>query len=110
MNHRLMNVCLAVLWLCLGTLLLAEEWTTGRPRFVIPYTTVSAAWAVLLLGGYNVLRWWLAGYAERSARTPRTVSTLQRPLQHPPGERPAEYDPNFDFGPPTEPTDPGPGP
>jgi hypothetical protein len=103
MNLRLMNLCLALIWLTLGLALLGEEWTTGRPRWVIPVGGgVSVAWLAVVLGVYNLVRWWLLGYRER-ARTP-TRSSLEQPLKRTAEERQSdEYNPDLDFSRPLEP-------
>src|SRR5438067_844586 len=108
MNLRLVNLCLALVWLSLAVGLFAEEWATDRPRWVIPIGPgVSVAWVALALAAYNFLRWLLVGYRERS-RAPRPLSTLERPLRRTTEqrERPADYDPNFDFSRPAEPAKP----
>src|SRR5437763_15095491 len=86
---------LALLWLVPGVGLLALEWTTGRVVSVTVFRRpLPLAWPCLLLGAYNLARW----YAAR--RTPAPDWRPQRPAVR---DSEAAPDPTFRFGDPDAP-------
>ena len=90
-----LNLIMAFVWL-LGAAGLFV-WNAQNPdrALVIRRTDVSLGWFALVIGAYNLVRWWSRRAAareeraERSRRRPPEEEEIRRGYQEP--------DPNFDF-------------
>lgn len=97
MSH--FHFSLAVLWLAGGIVLLAWHYTTGDPRGKIEaFGGMSSGWIAIILGVYNLARWWGARAARQERflmhqmeeeRRQRRRAAAQADYDHP--------DPNFTF-------------
>jgi hypothetical protein len=103
-----LNLPLAVFWLVLGVAMLL--WHASTPDALgrnILGTGLSAGWLCLLLGLYNLVRWWsIRSYAIRQRQFREEANALRR--REGPSRPVQEPDPNFNFTDP--PTPPAPGP
>ena len=95
----MMNLILGILWLAGAIGLFAYEVITGRPYMRFQALNISSAWILLLLAGWNFVRWYSsrasqATRAENDALRIAHEARLREARYH---ERPAEPDPTFDF-------------
>ena len=91
-----MNLFLAVLMLAAGVGLFVYQFVTGTTPFTILRRDVSAGWLFLLLGTYNLARWY-SSRANRSEQQALLAAHEARLRQARHREPPAEPDPTFDF-------------
>jgi hypothetical protein len=99
-----MYILLAILWLLGGGALLSYQGMSGDHRlsFHIGETPISAGWAMILLSGYNCLRWW----SRRSSRPASVQASLAEQRQRVRRlDESRERDPNFLFTEEPPPTD-----
>src|SRR5690349_11558831 len=92
----MINLVLGLCWLAAALCLFAYEWSTGQPVLRIRWLNISSAWFLLVLAGWNFVRWY-GGRGRRGEQNRLSVAheaRLRRARQH---ERPTEPDPNFDF-------------
>jgi hypothetical protein len=102
-----MNLLLAILWLLGGIVLVAYEQFTGDTRFHIRGTSVSVSWLCLVLGAYNLVRWWSARAYRAERRALQIEEARHRAAHFRPREGPPpQPDPNFDFTTKPEPRPP----
>src|SRR5262249_34943053 len=100
MNSVRVKLFLALLWLIPGIGFLAYDWLAGQSHsFQFGGVRFPIAWAFLLFGAFNVLRWWAA----RPVRVGRSP-LLERRRRRRRGPPEVEPDPNFRFD------EPPPGP
>jgi hypothetical protein len=99
-----LSLILALAWLLGAVVLFAYEQFTGDMRFRIRGTDLSAAWLLLVLGLYNLARWWSLRRARADQQALRSEQVHRRPapFREPRNEPP---DPNFNFT--DEPRPPG---
>ena len=92
-----MNLVLGLLWLTGAIALFAYEATTGeRPYRISGLGNISAGWVLVLLAGYNLVRW----YSNRMSRADQEAMRIvheARMRQARTRNRPTEPDPTFDF-------------
>src|SRR5262245_488867 len=96
-----LRLVFAALWVMIGVAICVSQ--AMHPDDNLGWVTLggvrlSLGWAALLLGGYNLVRWW----ASRAARAQkqREAELAEKTARHRPRrpeEPPAEPDPNFDF-------------
>jgi hypothetical protein len=106
MNLKLMNLYMAVFWAFLGGTILFLDGQAGRVRWALPLSTespVSVGWLALLLAGYNLLRWWVSRGMEANRRLMAAEAERREREQRRKRAEPGERNPDFDFGPPTDP-------
>ena len=103
-----MNLFLALIWLVCAVVLLAYEHYIGETRFRLHMgdTSFSAAWLMLVLAVYNLVRWWSSrSYRaeQRAAELAQAKREWERHRRH--SEPAGPPDPNFNFTdqPPTSP-------
>ncbi|HZY85879.1 MAG TPA: hypothetical protein VFE78_13675 [Gemmataceae bacterium] len=102
-----MNLLLAILWLLGGVVLVAYEQFTGDTRFHIRGTHFSVSWLCLVLGAYNLVRWWSARAYRAERRALQIEEARHRAAHFRPREGPPpQPDPNFDFTTKPEPRPP----
>jgi hypothetical protein len=99
-----LNLILAVVWLVLAAVLLALDYSSGKPVATIRGTNLSLGWLLLVLGLYNLARWWSIRSVERARRAREVPPSYRR---HFTPRRDEPPDPNFDFT--EEPPQEGPG-
>src|SRR5262245_56550126 len=93
MNSARLKLILALLWLIPGVALLAYDWLAGQSHsFRFGGVQLPIAWAFLLFGAFNLLRWWVAR-PDRVGRS-RLLERRRRRHRAPPEVEP---DPNFRF-------------
>lgn len=91
-----MYLILALVWLIFGVSLLVYQGLSGDQRLSLHIgdMPLSCGWIMILLSGWNVLRWW-------SRRPSSPMQPMSRPLSRreriPCIEEPNERDPNFIF-------------
>jgi hypothetical protein len=98
MNPVRLKLFLALLWLIPGVGLLAYDWLAGQAHALrIGRLQLPIAWAFLLFGAVNLLRWWAARPArvDRSPWLERRRGRSRRPSE-------VEPDPNFRFDEPAD--------
>jgi hypothetical protein len=89
---------MALVWLFLGGCIFCWEWThPDRPGLTIWNTGISIGWCAILLGLYNLLRWWMAWSYQKRQRAieeaeAQRLSDLRRRSRPP-----QELNPDFDF-------------
>jgi hypothetical protein len=95
---------MALFWLLLGGIMVSwPRWHGGDSPFLLVGTDLSFGWAALVLGLYNLLRWW-SGRSLALQRRAEAEALRQRARRHPTAEPPpAEPDPAFDFTDPPRP-------
>ncbi len=93
-----MNLILALLWLLGGIAVLAYDYFTGGVPFLrIRGTDLSFGWLLLVLGAYNLARWWSLR-CSRAAQQAQWMAQAQRHRAAHHRERPEDPpDPNFNF-------------
>src|SRR5262249_43929842 len=91
-----MNLILGLLWLGTGVALVAYEWSTGRATMRIRGTNLSASWLLFVLAAFNFVRWW-GLRAARARQRAFLEEQARRERQTRSRERPAEWNPEFDF-------------
>jgi hypothetical protein len=95
-----MNLFLALFWLLCAVVLFAYEQFIGQATFRIRLGdgNLSAAWLLLVLGVYNLVRWW-AGRSYRAEQRALEIERANREWER--RRRPTEpstpLDPNFNF-------------
>jgi hypothetical protein len=95
-----LNLYFAVFWLLVGAGLLVWPAVDPQvPRFQILETGLSAGWFGIVLGLYNVSRWWSIRTAARQRQVREEMALRHAGEQ--PRRPPQEPDPNFNF---TEPS------
>lgn len=95
------NLMMAVFWVILGVPMVIYHWLHPGAAFDnILGTGISAGWLCIVLGLYNVARWWSArSYAAYRQHLEETaLRRHRREDATPPGGR--ELDPNFMFNDP----------
>jgi hypothetical protein len=92
-----MNLILAVVWLVGAGLLFVYEYQTGDQRLRIRGTDLSIGWLLLVLGLYNLARWFSSRSGKASERVLEEMRTRHHQGRHsqPRAEEPP--DPNFNF-------------
>jgi hypothetical protein len=93
----MINLFLALLWLLGAVVVLAYEYFTGEQFLRIRGTNLSVGWLLLVLGIYNLARWWsLRSYRaeQRAVQTAQANRYRAAHRERHPGQPP---DPNFDF-------------
>lgn len=107
-----MNLFLAFFWLILAAVLLGMEWLSpGQPRYRIWGTNISIGWVALILGVYNLVRWWSNRlYRAEQRALQQTIQRTRRREQREASEhiqarneQVQVRNPDFDFGKPPEP-------
>lgn len=90
-----MYFLLAILWLVGGVGLLIYQWASGDHRlsFHIGDALFSAGWGMIVLSGYNFLRWW----SRRSSRPTMFQAASERRQRIRRLDESRERDPNFIF-------------
>jgi hypothetical protein len=90
MNLRWIKLVLAALWLVPGIAFLVLEWTQGTVvALPVAGRQIPLAWPFILLGLFNLLRWWT------TRSPPATASWMDRRRSR--RERPSESNPEFRF-------------
>ena len=103
-----MNLFLALFWLVCAAVLLAYEHFIGGGRFRIRIggESFSAAWLMLVLAVYNMVRWW-SSRAHREEQRKLEIARAEREWRqrHRPATPSGPPDPNFNFSdePPPQP-------
>src|SRR6516225_3201384 len=95
----MLNLILAVIWFSIGGILLLCEWTHPEAlQWSIRGTGISLGWFALLLGLYNLARWWSRKLSKKNGQAWRRVRPSQPQRPHS-DSRPADCapDPNFIF-------------
>jgi hypothetical protein len=101
-----MYLILAFVWLICGVSLLVYQVLSGDQQLSLHIGGVpfSCGWIMILLSGWNVLRWWSRRPSAPMRQTSRPLSRRERIRRI---EEPTERDPNFIFTddpPPAPPT------
>lgn len=90
------NLFLAFFWMVAGCgIMIWDSQKPGGPTFVIRGTTISIGWLGVIMGLYNVVRWW----AVRSNQALRRAREEEEARRHLAAQRrpTVEPDPNFQF-------------
>jgi hypothetical protein len=102
-----MYLILASIWLICGVGLLAYQAMSGDQRLALPLgdVPISYGWVMILMSGWNVMRWWTRRPARPFSRKTQLLSRRQRIRRI---QEPTERDPNFIFtdDPPPPPSSP----
>jgi len=86
-----LNLVMAVIWLCVGVVLLGAR-AAGKPfTGVFPDSDILFGVVALVFAAYKFARWWSARVRQKARE-----AAAQPPKKRPVG-RPAEYHPEFDF-------------
>jgi hypothetical protein len=95
-NNRDMYLIFASIWFIAGIGVLAYQMQSGDQRLSLQLfgTSISCGWVMILLSGYNALRWWVRRPAEPRLPAAQSMSRRQRVRRL---EEPRERDPNFVF-------------
>ncbi len=94
----MINLILAIFWFGIGAALLGSRWLFPDQQGLLPHGAGdSAGWLAVVMGVYNVARWWLR--RPNRSRPRSTVEELRQRLHSRRSSRePAgEPDPNFIF-------------
>lgn len=91
-----MNLFFALLWLAAAIGLFAYDFATGQVRFTIRGLNISAGWLLLLLAGWNFVRWYSVRAQRAELEALRTAHEARQRHSRV-REMPAEPDPTFDF-------------
>jgi hypothetical protein len=91
-----MNFLLALLFLIGAIGVFGYQLATGDRRFHILNTNLSGGWLLLLMAGYNLVRWWSVRSYQLNQQALRAQASRVRTRYHE-REREHEPDPNFDF-------------
>jgi hypothetical protein len=114
-DFAVMNLFLALFWLVFAAVLLGMEWLLpAGPRYRIWGTNLSIGWVGLVLGVYNLVRWWsnrlyraeqraLQQTVRRSRRRGGREASEPLPARN---EQAPIRNPDFDFRKPPEPPPP----
>ena len=95
------NLMMGIFWLCLGGTLLGAHALGKEIRGVHPDRGVFIGVFAMVLAAYNFVRWWAARVRQKAREAAAAQPPKKRPV-----ERPAEYNPEFDFtGPDPPPND-----
>jgi hypothetical protein len=106
MNVKLMNLYMAVFWAFLGGTILFMDDQAGRGRWALPLNTespVSVGWLAWVLAFYNLIRWWVSRNMEANRRLLAAEAERRERERRRQSAEPRERNPDFDFGPPTDP-------
>jgi hypothetical protein len=92
----MLHLCLAVAWLILAVILLGMPLLRpGVPAPTIWDTGISLGWPALVLGLYNLARWWNRRSYQATLR--QTESADRQRRAYPDSRTEQTPDPNFDF-------------
>jgi hypothetical protein len=92
-----LNLMLAGFWLIVALVLLLPLWLAPeQPVLVIPGTKLPIGWLALVMGAYNVIRWWMIRSQRQQQREMQDGLARLRKRRILPRE-PVEPDPNFNF-------------
>ncbi len=93
----MLYLILALVWLTCGVGILAYQATTGDQRLTLHLggASFSSGWLMLVLSGYNLLRWWTRRPSAPLRSTSPLAARRQRARRN--EEEPREPDPNFIF-------------
>jgi hypothetical protein len=91
-----MNLVFGTLWLAGAVAIFGYGLATGEWPLQIRGLNISAGWLCLVLAAYNFVRFYAARAHKAEQESLRALHEARlREARH--RERPAEYDPNFDF-------------
>ncbi len=91
-----MNLILALLWLMGAVAVFGYEYHTGSKAAHIRGTDLSIGWLLLVLGAYNLARWWSTRSYRAEQRSLRMAQANRYRAVHP-EHRDQPPDPNFNF-------------
>ena len=93
-----LKLFMALVWFLLGGCIFCWEWThPDRPGLKIWNTGISIGWGAIVLGLYNLLRWWMACSYEKRQRANEQAEAQRLNELRRRSRPPEELNPDFDF-------------
>jgi hypothetical protein len=89
---------MALVWFLLGACIFCWEWTHPDGQGLTIWNTgISIGWGAIVIGLYNLLRWWMASSYQKRERALEEAETKRLRELRRRSRPPEELNPDFDF-------------